>query len=327
VLALTITLVLGGASSAVAVPRDDNVAEAQRIRTQVRALDAELEIASEDYNEARSNYNVVTAKVNETQARLDQIIARQQELQHHLDTRVEGMYRQGPLGALELLLGATTFEQFTTTWDVLRDLNSRDAGAVAELKEARAEATEVRAQLKASQAEAKAEFDVMAARTSEIKRQLAERKRLLAGVEGEIARLEREAEASARQRAAAYYGTEPSNAPKSEVVAIALSKLGSPYRWGASGPDAFDCSGFTMWVYARVGVSLPHSSRAQYSVGQRVSKANLKPGDLVFFGKSRIHHVGIYIGGGNYVHSPHTGDVVKISSLVGRSDYAGACRP
>lgn len=101
--------------------------------------------------------------------------------------------------------------------------------------------------------------------------------------------------------------------------------LGAPYRWAAAGPNAFDCSGFTMFVYRQVGVSLPHSSRAQIGHGQRVSRGDLQPGDLVFFG-SPIHHVGIYVGGGNYIHAPRTGDVVKISSM-NRSGYAGACRP
>jgi cell wall-associated NlpC family hydrolase len=105
-----------------------------------------------------------------------------------------------------------------------------------------------------------------------------------------------------------------------------MSKLGSPYQWAADGPNSFDCSGFTMWVYRQVGVGLPHSSRAQYNVGQRVSRANLKPGDLVFFGRSRIHHVGIYVGGNQYIHAPSTGDVVKVSSL-NRTDYVGAVRP
>jgi cell wall-associated NlpC family hydrolase len=170
---------------------------------------------------------------------------------------------------------------------------------------------------------------------AEVEGQLEERERLLAGVEEEIADLVREAEEAARRRAAAAaaaarpatdYG-DPTNAPRSSVVAIALSKLGSPYKWAAAGPDMFDCSGFTMWCYAQIGVSLPHSSRAQINVGQRVSKANLQPGDLVFFGRSTIHHVGIYVGNGNYVHAPSTGDVVKVSSLGARSDYVGACRP
>jgi cell wall-associated NlpC family hydrolase len=81
-----------------------------------------------------------------------------------------------------------------------------------------------------------------------------------------------------------------------------------------------------MYVYRQVGVSLPHSSRAQYNSGPHVSRANLQPGDLVFFGRSRIHHVGIYVGGGSYIHAPHSGAVVRIDPL-NRGDYAGACRP
>ena len=104
--------------------------------------------------------------------------------------------------------------------------------------------------------------------------------------------------------------------------------LGVPYRWaGASPSTGFDCSGFVMYVYAQVGVDLPHSSQAQYGYGVAVSRAELEPGDLVFF--DGLNHVGIYIGGGQFVHAPHTGDVVKISSLSESwysSEYVGACR-
>jgi len=121
------------------------------------------------------------------------------------------------------------------------------------------------------------------------------------------------------------YGV-PTNAPHPEVVSIALSKLGAPYLYGAAGPDRFDCSGFTMWAYAHIGIRLPHSSLLQASVGQRVARAYLEPGDLVFFG-APVGHVGIYIGDGNFVHSPSTGDVVKVTSLASRRDYTGAARP
>jgi cell wall-associated NlpC family hydrolase len=80
-----------------------------------------------------------------------------------------------------------------------------------------------------------------------------------------------------------------------------------------------------MWAWARGGVSLPHSSQEQYAVTQRVSRDDVQPGDLVFFG-SPIHHVGIYIGGGRMISAPHTGDVVKIQDAF-RSDFAGAARP
>jgi cell wall-associated NlpC family hydrolase len=106
------------------------------------------------------------------------------------------------------------------------------------------------------------------------------------------------------------------------VVGIAMQYLGVPYRWGGASPSTgFDCSGFTAYVYAQVGVSLPHHAASQFSSGVPVSREDLQPGDLVFF--DGLSHEGMYIGGGQFIHAPHTGDVVKISSL---SDpwYAGS---
>jgi cell wall-associated NlpC family hydrolase len=111
------------------------------------------------------------------------------------------------------------------------------------------------------------------------------------------------------------------------VVGVAMQYLGIPYRWGGGDPSGFDCSGFTSYVYAQVGVSLPHYTGAQWSMGVAVSRDELAPGDLVFF--NGLGHVGLYIGGGQFVHSPHTGDVVKISSLSEgwyASTYMGARR-
>lgn len=119
----------------------------------------------------------------------------------------------------------------------------------------------------------------------------------------------------------------PSSAPHSQVVSIAMQHLGKPYQWGAAGPDSFDCSGLVMYCYAQIGISLPHSAASQYNRGAKIARENLASGDLVFFGKSSVSHVGIYAGGGQYIHAPHTGDVVKVSSLNSRSDYYGACRP
>lgn len=109
------------------------------------------------------------------------------------------------------------------------------------------------------------------------------------------------------------------------AVAAAYSRLSRPYVYGAAGPNRFDCSGLTMWSWARAGVSLPHSSRAQYRSGRRVSRAALKPGDLLFF-YSPISHVSMYIGGGRMISAPRTGDVVKIATPQwGR--FVGAVRP
>src|SRR4029450_9480146 len=105
-----------------------------------------------------------------------------------------------------------------------------------------------------------------------------------------------------------------------------MTERGVPYVWGGASPHGCDCSGFVMYVYAKVGVSLPHNAAAQYGYGMPVSRDQLQPGDLVFF--NGLGHVGMYIGGGQMIHSPHAGDVVKRSSLTGwySSTWVGARR-
>jgi cell wall-associated NlpC family hydrolase len=110
-----------------------------------------------------------------------------------------------------------------------------------------------------------------------------------------------------------------------EAATIALHYLGVPYLWGGESPKGFDCSGLVAYVYAQLGITLPHYAAAQYQLGVAVPRDQLQPGDLVFF--DALDHVGIYIGGGQFVHAPHTGDVVKITSLAAYGPgYVGARR-
>ncbi len=125
----------------------------------------------------------------------------------------------------------------------------------------------------------------------------------------------------------------PTNTPGGQAVALAYRFLGVPYIWGGATPDGFDCSGLTMYVYAQLGIKLGHYTGFQYYEGRRVPRDQLQPGDLVFFHANSIGvpgHEGMYIGNGSFIHAPHTGDVVRISSMFETRyalSYVGAVRP
>ena len=98
------------------------------------------------------------------------------------------------------------------------------------------------------------------------------------------------------------------------AMAAAGSVIGHPYRWGGAAPGGFDCSGLVRWSFAQAGIDLPHSSRAQRNATMHISESELLPGDLVFYG-SPVYHVGIYVGGGQIIHAPRSGDVVKYAPI------------
>jgi cell wall-associated NlpC family hydrolase len=292
-----------------------------------------MEIAAEKYNDARDKHSKLVSEKRVAAARLAKARRRLAKLENHLNTRANGMYRDGPLGFLDVLMGAKTFDQFARTWDVLKQLNADDAEFIAEMKVVRAEAKDAHKELVSKEKAAGKQLAVMRDNKSYVSSQLAERKRKLAGIEAEVAQLQAQeaAAALAAAQSSSSYSSGSDNFPTpsipahGDVVTYAKSRIGCPYSWGGSGPGRFDCSGLAMWCYKRVGISLPHSSAAQFGCGQRVSRKDLQPGDLVFFG-SPVHHVGIYVGGGRMIHAPHTGARVRYASAF-RSDYRGACRP
>ena len=116
----------------------------------------------------------------------------------------------------------------------------------------------------------------------------------------------------------------PSGGGNAAAASVAMQYLGTPYVWGGASPAGFDCSGLASYAFGQIGKSVPHYTGAIWAAFPKVPSDQLQPGDMVFF--NGLGHMGIYIGGGQMVHAPHTGDVVKVSSIGGRSDYVGAVR-
>ena len=333
-LAVAIALIAIPAS---AVPsKADKLAQARAVKGQIDRLNTQIDIANENYLEAASRHRVLLAQKRAAARREAKAKKRIGVLQKHLGTRASDMYRTGPLGFLDVLLGAKSFDQLSTTWDILNDLNKDDGKSIAQMKVAKAEAVAARKEFTIKERAAGKQVAIMRNTTASYRNAKAEKASKLRGIESEIKSIEAAQEAAARAAAARQASSggggggggnypNPTIPAHGSVVQFARSRLGRPYVWAAAGPNSFDCSGLTMWAYRRIGISLPHSSRAQINVGQRVSRSNLQPGDLVFFG-SPIHHVGMYIGGGMMIHAPSSGDVVKVSSAF-RGDFAGASRP
>lgn len=302
-------------------------ARARAIMGQLETLNTQMEIVVEQYNAAVGKLESVNAKIHDnaralTVARYNLVMA-----SATLESRAVAMYKQQPVDLLDVVLATNSFDELISRLDLLNRLSQNDVRVIGSIEKYQRDIKEAATALAADRVSAEKLLAERTTKKGQVEQALAKRQSLLKGVEDEIARLERLQErANAVQAVDAGVqtigGDPPPGSP--QVLAYAFGKQGCPYVYGGAGPDTFDCSGFTMWCYAQIGISLPHNAAAQFGCGTLISREQLQPGDLVFFG-SPIHHVGIYVGGGMMIHAPHTGAVVSVAPLS--SDYVGACRP
>jgi cell wall-associated NlpC family hydrolase len=328
--------------------------EAQSVLAQIQGLDANLERAVDSYNLANEKLAGIESDLKENKVELRLARKNLRRAQKLLNAHLIALYTSGNQDAgLEVLLGATSMDDLISRLDTVNRVSDQSADVLRQVKVFRAKVKQERERLQTAQVQQARLVAQRQAEKASIEGQLASRRQLLSSIKSEITQMQaaeraRQAELAAQARARlASNGTTVLNASAGAVTAtpttpapvyapppakyggvvgIAMQYLGTPYVYGGASPGGFDCSGFVMYVFAQVGVSLPHNAAAQYGYGMPVSQGQLQAGDLVFF--NGLGHVGIYIGGGQFIHAPHTGDVVKISSLSGwySSTYVGARR-
>jgi cell wall-associated NlpC family hydrolase len=327
--------------------------------TQIQQLDSSLERAIEAYDLANVKLAHIKHDLSTNTHNLSVARKSLKTAQRELSSRLVDLYTSdGGDSTLAVLLGSSNLDQMLNGIDAADRLSQQDTIVLRQVAYFRRQVQQKQVELKKAHAAQVSVVSQRAAARASISSQLGQRKALLNSIRGQIAQLQaqerarqaelqREAQArlASQQQAAGQAALVQTVQPPSGggggggggggiapppryggVVGVAMRYLGVPYVWGGASPAGFDCSGLTMYVYAQVGVSLPHNAAAQYGYGSPVSRSDLQPGDLVFF--DGLGHVGLYIGGGNFIHAPHTGDVVKISSLSGwyAATYVGARR-
>lgn len=318
-------------------------AEARQIMAQLQEMDGRLGQAIEAYNLASTRLDGLRGELRTNTHRLKVAKSNLRYAQRSLSRRVVSLYKADAEinSTLAVILGASSLDELLARLDTVSRVSNHDTRVMRQVRIFRHDVKRTQVRLKTAEAAQRQLVAERAAQRSSIEGQLAERQRLLSSVKNEIAQLqaqERARQASLARRAQSRISSQQAeaadrvlgngdaiteepdvaaiSAPPSQyggAVAIAMQYLGVPYVWGGASPSGFDCSGFIMYVYAQLGVSLPHNAAMQYGVGVPVSRDQLEPGDLVFF--NGLGHNGMYIGGDQFIHSPHTGDVVKISSL------------
>jgi cell wall-associated NlpC family hydrolase len=347
---LLLATVLAVATTAHAGSIGAKRAQARSVLVRLQQLDAAAQRANSRYQAASQGLRHVEHELAVNHQALGVARGNFARSQRALEKRLVAMYTsQDQQSSLAVILGARSLDDLISRIETANSISKQDAALAQDVVSFQHQLVHSRVLLRVERGRQQRLVAARAAARNRVEGKLAAEQRLYSSVRSQLQQMISQQQArqlalarQARQAAQAQAYAPPGSfgvgspaagsVPSSRyggVVAIAMRYLGVPYVWGGASPAGFDCSGFVMYVYAQVGVSLPHYTVAQWNYPNAVSvpRSDLQPGDLVFF--AGLGHVGIYVGNGQFIHAPHTGDVVRIDSLSEgwyASEYDGAKR-
>lgn len=319
----------------------------KQAQSKVDAIEATLEKMDADIEKVFAEVDKAKLKIGETEVQIEittkaikaaeEIIKEEEDL---FNKRMRSMYMNGVDSYLEVILDSEGMADLISRVENIKKIIEYDNKIIGELTEKKVKIEGQKVTLETEKAELvlmktdnEDKIDKLEVKKSQQKTLIAEaqkQEQLFSSKIGDaqaIVNVTMKQIQAIRDRAPKYTPSRGSASLSSNaIVAYASNFLGTPYVWGAAGPQYFDCSGFMQYVYRHFGVSLSRTTYTQINEGSYVARENLQAGDLVFFGTgSDPHHVGMYVGNNSYIHAPRTGDVIKISALT-RSDYLTARR-
>ncbi|MDX6546365.1 MAG: peptidoglycan DL-endopeptidase CwlO [Gaiellales bacterium] len=332
-LLLSVSLTQAAASPTIASKR----AEAKQVALEIQDMQSRLEKQIERYDAVHQRYLDTRRKLRDNRMLLSVAKSNLARAQQLLANSLTNAYKTTDTGqdVVSYLLAAHSFNELVDHVQLLQRSNDANSALISQIANTKHEITVRTAELKVQTAQLRSDTAEQLAAKHRVEAGLSHLEARKARISADIQHLidQQQARADATARTLVSSGGSDVNIPippsstiGGQAVAVAMQYLGVPYVWGGASPSGFDCSGLTMYVWGQLGVSLPHNAAAQYGYGSPVPRDALEPGDLVFF--DGLGHVGIYVGSNAFIHAPHTGDVVRISSMSGwySDNYVGARR-